>query len=102
AVALLWLALCLLASACNKVSPAPDQAESESEQSFARQAAAVREGRSEQIRLDEQSVSDDDLAHLAGLEDKLLRLNLSHTTITDAGLAQIARMRHLEQLRLAS
>ena len=72
------------------------------EASFSAQAAAVRDGRSEQIRLDHAPVSDDDLRHLAGLEDKLLRINLSRTTISDQGLAQISEMKQLEHLRLAS
>ena len=70
--------------------------------SFAAQADAVRNGRSDQIRLDHTPVTDDDLKHLVGLEDKLRRINLSHTNISDQGLAQIAEMKQLEQLRLAS
>lgn len=72
------------------------------EASFSAQAAAVRQGHSEQIRLDSTKVSDEDLKNLASLEDKLRRINLSHTTISDQGLAQIAKMKQLEQLRLAS
>jgi hypothetical protein len=72
------------------------------ETSFAAQAEAVREGRSDLIRLDHNPVADDDLKHLVGLEDKLRRINLSQTTISDQGLAQIAEMKQLEQLRLAS
>ena len=70
--------------------------------SFAGQAAIVRAGKSDQIRVDHQVVSDDDLKHLAGLEDRLRRINLSQTTITDAGLAKMAEMKHLVQLRLAA
>ena len=73
-----------------------------SEPGFAEQAAAVRQGRSEQIRLDHTSVRDEQLDDLDGLEDKLRRINLSHSDITDAGLERIARMRKLIQLRLAS
>ncbi|MEX0677869.1 MAG: hypothetical protein WD063_12380 [Pirellulales bacterium] len=73
-----------------------------SEPSFLAQAEAVREGRSEQIRLDHTSVGDRQLDELDGLEDKLRRINLSHSDITDAGLERIAHMRKLIQLRLAS
>jgi hypothetical protein len=63
---------------------------------------AVRDGQSNQIRLDHTRVTDGDLAQLDGLEDKLERINLSLTDITDAGLARISRFPRLEQLRLAS
>ncbi len=98
------LLLCVGLSSC--VEPAtempPQPVGVSADPSFAEQAEAVRDGKSEQIRVDDQLVTDDDLRHLAGLEDKLRRINLSRTTITDAGLAQIAAMKHLQQLRLAS
>jgi hypothetical protein len=72
------------------------------ELSFAEQAAAVKAGTADQIRLNETPVSDEDLDQLAGLEDHLLRLNMSHTSITDAGLAKIAAMHKLVQLRLGA
>lgn len=72
------------------------------EPGFAAQAEAVREGRSDQIRLDRTMVSDEQLDELDGLEDKLRNINLSHSTISDAGLARIAGMHNLVQLRLAS
>jgi Leucine Rich repeat len=72
------------------------------EPGFAAQAEAVRQGRSDAIRLDHTLVRDEQLDELDGLEDKLRRLNLSQTHISDAGLARIAGMRKLEQLRLAS
>ncbi len=86
--------------ACTPSQPPPTSTPPEA--SFAKQAAAVREGRSVGIRVDRQPVTDGDLAELDGLQDKLRRLNLSHTTITDAGLARIAQMHELEQLRLES
>jgi Leucine-rich repeat (LRR) protein len=90
--------LVVLSVSCTDSAP---EAPPPPEASFSAQAAAVREGRSEQIRLDTAKVSDEDLKNLAGLEDKLRRINLSHTTIGDRGLAQIAELKQLEQLRLA-
>ncbi len=72
------------------------------EPSFADQAAAVDAGTSDQIRIDHTTVGDAELSHLSGLEEKLRRINLSKTTITDEGLIAIARCQNLEQLRLAS
>ncbi len=87
--------------ACRK--PVPDGTDlGHSEANFAQQIEAVRDGRSSQIRLDHAVVTDHDLRQLAGLEDKVLRINLSRTEITDQGLAQISRLARLEQLRLAS
>ncbi len=53
----------------------------------------MRQGRSEQIRLDRAEVNDDDLRHLDGLESKLVRVNLSRARITDTGLARLCGMR---------
>jgi hypothetical protein len=87
--------------ACRK--PVPEgTGESPSEANFARQVQAVRDGQSSQIRLDHSVVTDHDLRQLKGLEDKVLRINLSRTEITDQGLAEISRLARLEQLRLAS
>jgi hypothetical protein len=72
------------------------------EVSFAEQAEAVRAGQSDTIRLVRAPVGDADLSALDGLEDSLRRINLSHTSISDAGLARIAGMHELIQLRLAS
>jgi len=72
------------------------------EASFAEQAEAVRRGASDQIRVDQGRVTDEQLDALDGLQDKLRRINLSHTEVTDAGLSRIAGMRKLIQLRLAS
>ncbi|MBI3838380.1 MAG: hypothetical protein HY288_10670 [Planctomycetia bacterium] len=72
------------------------------EPSIAEQAHAVRERRSNQIRLDRTLVVDRDLKSLSGLESELLRINFSHTEITDAGLARLSQMKEIEQLRLAS
>ena len=84
--------------------PAAREAVDESavEMSFADQAREVREGRSNQIRLDHVLVSDEDLTQLEGLEPTLTRINLSHSKITDAGLARLSPLENLEQLRLAS
>jgi hypothetical protein len=92
----LALAAALATPACRGPDADPD------EPGFATQAEAVRRGRSDQIRLDHTPVGDEQLDALAGLEDKLRRINLSHSRISDAGLARIAGMRKLEQLRLAS
>jgi hypothetical protein len=95
-----WLVVMLAAAlaipSCRRNDTEPSEA------GFAVQAASVREGHSEQIRLDHTVVGDEQLGALDGLEDKLRRINLSHSHITDAGLARIAGMRRLEQLRLAS
>ena len=72
------------------------------EASLLEQAQAVRDGRSDTIRLDHTTIRDDDLEQLDGLEDKLLRINLSQTSLTDAGLARLCRFERLEQLRVMS
>jgi len=72
------------------------------EASLTEQAQAVRDGRADTIRLDRSAVSDDDLKQLDGLEDKLLRVNFSRTSLTDAGLARLCRFERLEQLRVMS
>jgi hypothetical protein len=97
------LALIVAAASGLACSKAP-QSESDKhpEPSLANQAQAVREGKSEQIRLDHVLVTDDDLRHLDGLEDSLLRINLSRTEITNDGLARLSHFPRLEQLRLAS
>jgi len=96
-----WLLLALSVPACSR----PEEVESSaapSEATFAEQAAEVREGKSNQIRLARTPASDDDLKELADLDGKLKRLNLSHTNISDTGLARIAEIGSLTQLRLAS
>jgi hypothetical protein len=98
-------ALALLALggvACSTSSPSDNATPARSELSLAEQIQAVRDGQSDQIRLDRAIVTDDDLPQLEGLEDQLLRINCSHTEITDRGLALISRLPRLEQLRLAS
>ena len=94
-------ALLVAGFGCTRRGP-PEPVAAPSEPTFAEQADAVRAGRSEQIRVDQALVTDEQLVELDGLEDKLRRLNLSKTTITDEGLARIAGLRRLEQLRLAS
>ena len=96
------LAIALGLPACNDLPRSEPAVNRASEASFAEQAEAVREGRSDQIRLEHTSAGDKQLAELDGLEDPLRRINISHSDITDAGLARIARMRNLIQLRLAS
>jgi len=92
--------LLALVTACSK--PAAEITPVVAEPSFAEQAVAVREGQSDTIRLDHTEVRDDNLKMLAGLEDHLRRLNLSKTTVSDAGLATVCKMRRLDQLRIAS
>ncbi len=87
---------CTWESSHNAALPASPEA------SLSEQAQAVRDGRSDTIRLDHTTVRDDDLVQLDGLEDKLLRINLSQTSITDTGLARLCRFKQLEQLRLMS
>jgi Leucine-rich repeat (LRR) protein len=70
------------------------------EASLADQAAAVRRGETVLIRLDHTNVTDDDLVLLDGLSDKLQRLNLSRTALTDEGLERICHLSRLTQLRL--
>jgi hypothetical protein len=72
------------------------------EASLTEQAQAVREGKSDTIRLDQTPTSDADLEPLDGLEDRLVRINLSDTSLTDAGLARLCRFERLEQLRVMS
>ena len=88
--------------ACTDAVPTGRPPAERAEPGFAAQAAAVRRGESDQIRLDHTPVDDQTLHALDGLQDKLRRINLSHSNITDAGLAQIVEMRKLIQLRLAS
>jgi Leucine-rich repeat (LRR) protein len=98
--AILTLALAVL-GCIEPTATSPDPA-APPEASFAEQANAVRAGASDQIRLDHTPVHDADLDQLDGLEGNLRRINLSRTDITDAGLARIAAMPKLIQLRLAS
>jgi hypothetical protein len=70
--------------------------------SLARQVEDVRVGQSNQIRVDRTAVTDADLRQLEGLEEKLERINISQSSITDVGLARLGRFKRLEQLRLAS
>jgi len=72
------------------------------EASWNEQVAAVRDGVSDVLRVDHATVTDNDLQALDGLENKLRRINLSNTEVTDAGLARIGQMRDLIQLRIAS
>ncbi len=52
------------------------------------------------LRVAEPTFTDDDLALLAGLEPCLTRLDLSRTTVTDAGLQQLLPFTKLVRLRL--
>ncbi len=62
----------------------------------------MRDGRADTIRVDHSTVRDEDLEKLDAIRDRLRRINLAHTEITDAGMERIADCPHLEQLRLAS
>ncbi len=77
-------------------------ARAEEQASFAEQAEAVRRGEADAIRSDQETIDDGDLEQLDGLEDLLRRVNLSKTNISDEGLARLASMHKLIQLRLAS
>jgi Leucine-rich repeat (LRR) protein len=72
------------------------------ELTLAEQAAAVRQRRSDVIRIDRALVRDDDLALLADLKSDLRRINFSRTELTDSGLARLCELENLEQLRLSS
>lgn len=87
---------------CGEAAPSRALTATEPEPSLATQAEAIRQGRADAIRLDRSLVRDDDLAPLDDLGDKLRRVNLSHTEITDAGLEKLCRHAGLEQLRLSS
>ncbi len=99
-MAVLVVLLALTASCAKRLEPSA--ADEPREPSFGEQAAAALVGNSNTIRLDHTLVRDDDLAALESLADKPLRINLSHTEITDEGMARIGRLRRLEQLRLSS
>ena len=96
------LSLALSSPGCTDPSTTAPDALATPEPSFAAQSEAVRQGTSDQIRLDRTRVTDADLDQLDGLNDNLRRINLSQSEITDAGLARIATMPKLVQLRLAS
>jgi uncharacterized membrane protein/mono/diheme cytochrome c family protein len=51
------------------------------------------------LNLSRSSITDDGLRHLAGMKN-LRRLDLSTTSVTDAGLAHLAGLRHLDYLNL--
>ncbi len=109
---LLGLLVTLAFTSCQREVPAPADVTIKAEfrpteslpakPTFAQQAEAVRTGDSNTIRLDEALVTDQDLAQLEGLDDKLQRINLSHTELSDAALARLAKCTQLEQLRIAS
>jgi len=90
--------LLLFGSSCSR--PVSDLAPSEP--TLAEQIQAVRNGESNQLRLNHTLVRDQDLQGLDGLEDRLQRINFANTQITDSGLKKLAGNQNLEQLRLAS
>jgi hypothetical protein len=96
------LALVLAATSCDEHQRSELKVGGTAEPSFIEQADAVRAGQSDQIRLDHALVGDQHVVELDGLEDQLRRINVSQSDITDAGLARIAGMANLIQLRLAS
>lgn len=100
--AVLWLGAVLVHAGCSPATPTCPPESTPPEASFNEQAERVREGRSNLIRLDRTPVADADLAALGGLEDRLQRLNLSNTELTDEGLAQLAKFKSLVQLRVRS
>ena len=104
------LAACALLAAtlyggCQPSSPQPAHVHSPSdagEPGIAQQVEDVRAGRTIQIRLDHTTVHDADLQPLAGLKSTPLRINFSHSDVTDQGLARLCELDGLEQLRLSS
>ena len=94
--------LAIFTVGCNRNSSSDKAPPHPPEASLSEQAQAVRDGRSDMIRLDHTAVGDDDLKQLDGLEGKLLRINLSQTSLSDAGLARLCRFERLEQLRVMS
>ncbi len=104
---LLSCVVALALTSCSREAPPVGNASVEAkrdavEATFAEQAEAVSAGTGDSIRLDETLVTDLDIANLAGLDDKLRRINLSHTDLTDAMLKRLTRCEQLEQLRIAS
>jgi len=100
------LAVLLGLTSCSREAPPTAHATGEVvalvEPTFAQQAEAVRAGTSDTIRLDDTLVTDRDIAQLVGLDDKLRRINLSHSELSDDALARLADCKQLEQLRIAS
>lgn len=89
-----------LACGCDHSAPASKgDANEVAELSLPEQAAAVREGRSTEIRVSQHDVSDADLSLLADL-NSLTLLQLEKTSITDTGIAQLTELTSLEHLRL--
>ncbi len=104
---LLGCVAALVLTSCSREAPPVGNATAEAkrdavEATFAAQAEAVRAGTGGTIRLDETLVTDLDIANLAGLDDKLRRINLSNTELSDASLARLSKYSLLEQLRIAS
>ncbi len=99
---LVFFAALFALAGCRRSTAPPSESQSATEATLAEQAAAVRAGDRDVIRLDHTLVRDPDLAPLDGMHDRLRRINLSHTEITDAGLARIAACKKLVQLRLSS
>lgn len=97
----LAILMCPIA-ACSRTSHDAQIASPPIESTLAEQAKAVRAGRADEVRLERTQVTDADLVALDGLEDKLVRLNLSQSSISDEGLEQLAHFHRLTQLRLAS
>jgi hypothetical protein len=98
------LALCCALATVIELSDgcghAPPPAERESP--LTAQVAAVQRGQSKWLRLDQTIVHDRDLDAIEGIEDKIERVNFSHTDLTDEGLALLCRCLNLEQLRVSS
>jgi hypothetical protein len=90
-----------LALGCDQSAPSQPAA-APTEPTWAQQAAAVRTGRSDVIRLDHTLLRDDDLVQLDDLKPNLRRVNLSRTQLSDRGLARLCELHGLEQLRLSS
>src|SRR5262249_4633654 len=74
----------------------------EHDRPLALQAEDIRAGKSSQLRLDHMVVRPSDLTALDGIEDRVERVNFSHTELDDEALALLCRCKNLEQLRISS
>jgi hypothetical protein len=89
---------CLILLGCS--SAKLDRASEPAETSLSEQIGEVFAGRSNEIRITQREVSQEDLAHVEAVDDSLERLNLGQTTFDDDSLRRLAGFKKLVQLRL--